>query len=222
MTTVVVADDHQIVRVGLRALLATAEDIQLVGEASDGLEAIRACAELGPDVLVAELQLPHLDGVEVLRRVRQHSPGTRVVVHSVHAAEAVVVETLRHGAMGYVWKGAHVDDLVQAVRAAADGRRYLSPPFADRAHDIHALAASGPRGDPYDTLTARERQVLRLAVEGLTLKEIGVRLSMSRRTAETHRAHLMRKLGLRSPTDLIRYALRRGLLPPEGPGTAGG
>jgi DNA-binding NarL/FixJ family response regulator len=222
VTTVVLADDHWIVRTGLRAVFGATPDLNVVGEAVDGLDAVRLCAELRPDVLLVDLTMPGLSGLEVTRQVVRRALGARVVVQSMHASEEYVLEAFRQGALGYVLKGSEARDVVQAVRAVAAGRRYLSPALAERAIEAYALEARKPRDDPYDKLTTREREVLQLTSEGLTLAEIGRRLSTSPRTAETHRANMMRKLGLRTQSDLIQYAIRRGLLPREAPRPSAG
>ncbi len=215
MTTIVLADDHHIVRQGLRVLLEGQPDFQLVGEAGDGLEAVQLTERLKPDVLIIDLMMPSLNGLEAARQVSQRSPHTRVVVLSMHANEAYVLEALRNGAAGYVLKDSSAADLVHAVREVVAGRRYLSSPLSERAIAAYIQKASDVALDPYEMLTNREREVLHLAAEGYTNAEIADQLSISPRTAETHRANLMHKLGLRTHTDLIRYALRRGILPME-------
>ena len=215
MTTIVLADDHHVVRQGLRVLLEGQPDFQLVGEAGDGLEAIQLTERLKPDVLLIDLMMPSLNGLEATRQVSQRSPHTRVVILSMHANEAYVLEALRNGAAGYVLKDSSAADLVHAVREVIAGRRYLSPPLSERAIAAYIQKASDVTLDPYEMLTNREREVLHLAAEGYTNAEIADQLSISPRTAETHRANLMHKLGLRTHTDLIRYALRRGILPME-------
>ena len=215
MTTIVLADDHHIVRQGLRALLEGQPDFQLVGEAGDGLEAVQLTERLKPDVLIIDLMMPSLNGLEATRQVSQRSPHTRVVILSMHANEAYVLEALRNGAAGYVLKDSSAADLVHAVREVVAGRRYLSSPLSERAIAAYIQKASDVALDPYEMLTHREREVLHLAAEGYTNAEIADQLSISPRTAETHRANLMHKLGLRTHTDLIRYALRRGILPME-------
>jgi two-component system response regulator NreC len=215
MTTIVLADDHHVVRQGLRALLEGQPDFQLVGEAGDGLEAVQLTERLKPDVLIIDLMMPSLNGLEATRQIGQRSPHTRVVILSMHANEAYVLEALRNGAAGYVLKDSSAADLVQAVREVVAGRRYLSAPLSERAIATYIQKASDVALDPYEMLTNREREVLHLAAEGRTNAEIADQLSISPRTAETHRANLMHKLGLRTHTDLIRYALRRGILPME-------
>jgi DNA-binding NarL/FixJ family response regulator len=160
--------------------------------------------------------MPGLSGLEVTRQVHERFPQTRIVVLSMHASEPYVMEALRNGASGYVLKESSAADLIQAVREVMAGRHYLSQPLSDRA--IQAYAERGQSAaslDPYETLTAREREVLHLAAEGYSSTEMAAKLGISPRTVETHRAHLMRKLNLQNQSELIRYALRRGLLPPE-------
>ncbi len=215
MTTIVLADDHHVVRQGLRSLLEAEPDFSVVGEAGDGLEATQLVERLQPDVLVLDLMMPSLNGLEVTRQVSQRSPQTHVVILSMHPNEAYVLEALRAGAAAYVLKESTSAELVRAVREAVAGRRYLSPPLSERAIEAYMQKAESAALDPYETLTAREREVLHLVAEGHTNAEIADRLFISRRTVETHRANMMRKLGLRTQTDLISYVLRRGILPME-------
>lgn len=212
-TTIVLADDHPVVRQGLRAVLEAEPDFCIIGEAGDGLETAQLVERLRPHVLVVDLMMPSLTGLEVTRQVRQRSPHTRVVMLSMYANEAYVLEALRNGAAGYVLKDAGADELVRAVREVAASRRYLSPPLSEGAIEAYLQKTQATPLDPYETLTTREREVLHLAAEGLSNPEIGARLGISPRTAETHRANLMRKLGLQGQTDLIRYAIRRGIIP---------
>jgi DNA-binding NarL/FixJ family response regulator len=216
--TAVLADDHPIVRQGLRTLLAGEGGCTVVGEAADGLTAIDLIARLRPDVAILDVQLPDLDGLEVARRAREKAPEAKVVMLSMHGDEPYVVDALRYGALGYVLKGSATSDLIAAVHAAVAGRRFLSAPLAERAIDAYARRAEETARplDRYELLTAREREVLQLAAQGMSNAEIGERLAISPRTAETHRANLMRKLGLDSQTDLVRLAVGRGLIPPTG------
>jgi two-component system response regulator NreC len=218
MTTIsiVLADDHRVVRQGLRALLEAEADFRLVGETGDGLETVQLVERLKPDVLIVDLMMPSMNGLEVARQVGQRSSQTRVVILSMHANEGYVLEALRNGAAAYVLKDSSAADLVRAVHEVVAGRRYLSPPLSERAVEAYLRKAEPATLDPYETLTLREREVLHLAAEGYTNAEIAERLSISPRTAETHRANMMRKLDLHTQTDLIRYALRRGILPMEG------
>ena len=214
-TTIVLADDHHVVRQGLRALLEAEPDFTVVGEAADGLEAVHLVERMQPNVLVLDLMLPGLSGLEVTRQVRQRSPQTRVVILSMHANEAYVVEALRNGAAAYVLKDASAAELVHAVREVAAGRHYLSPPLSERAIEFYRQKAQAATQDVYETLTTREREVLHLAAAGHSIAEIAARLGISPRTVETHRTNLMHKLGIHTQTNLVRYALRRGILPME-------
>lgn len=215
--SVVVADDHHIVRRGLRALLDGEADIRVVGEAADGLDAVAVVERLQPHVLVLDLMMPGINGLEVARRVRHRESRTQVVMLSMYGDEGYILEALRNGAMAYVLKDADPRDLLTAVRDAASGRRYLSLPLSENAvaEYMERFQTSAPAG--YETLTTREREVLHLVTEGHTNARIGERLGISPRTADTHRTNLMRKLHLHSQTDLVRYALQRGIIVLEGP-----
>ncbi len=213
--SILLADDHQVVRLGLRALLEAEADFKIAGEAADGLEAKAMVERLQPDLLVLDLMMPGLNGMEVTRQARQLSPRTKIVILSMQANEAYVLEALRHGASGYVLKQSNMAELVQAIRQVLEGRDYLSPEFTQRAIEAYKQKAEAATHDPYDTLTTREREVLQLAAEGRTSPEIAEKLFLSPRTVEMHRSNLMRKLGLANQTELVRYALWRGLLPPE-------
>lgn len=214
---ILLADDHQVVREGFRALLQAEADFEIVAETGDGLDAVRLVEQHKPQVLVVDLMMPGLNGLEVARQITQRSPRTRIVVLSMHANEAYVLEALKNGASAYVLKDASAAELVRAVREASAGRRYLSPPLSEPAIDSYIQRArTSDTLDLYDTLTNREREVLQLAAEGHTNAEIAGRLFISPRTVETHRANVMHKIGLRSQTELVRYALQRGILPMEG------
>jgi two-component system, NarL family, response regulator NreC len=208
---VVLADDHVVVRLGLRALLEAEPGITVVGEAIDGQQALDLVAELAPDVLVLDLVMPGVTGLDVLKRLVERGTRTRVVVLSMHGTDAHAAEARRHGAIGYVMKEAGASEIVLAVRHAAEGRPFLSSLLSESRIDAYLSLPQVPVG-PDDTLTARERQVLLLVAQGLTNSDIGKRLSISRRTAETHRSNLLRKLGLKGQQELLRYALKHGIL----------
>ena len=213
--TIVLADDHEIVRQGLRLLLEAEAGFAVVGTTADGLRVVEMVEREDPDVLVLDLMLPGLSGLDLTRQVLKRSPRTRVVILSMYSSVAYVAEALRNGAMAYVLKDAGGGELIGAIHAAATGRRYLSPPLSEKAVEAYERKAREAEVDIYETLTSREREVLHLAAEGLTASAIAERLGISPRTAETHRANLMRKLGLHGRTDLVRYALSRGILPLE-------
>lgn len=210
--SILLADDHQIVRQGLRTLLEAEPDFYIAGEAGDGLEALQLVERLKPDVLVLDLMMPGLNGLEVTRQTRQRSSQTHIVILSMYANEAYVLEALKNGAAAYVLKRASAEELVQAVREVVADRRYLSAPFSQRAIESYVDKAKEGVVDPYETLTNREREVLQLAAEGYNNPEIAERLFISPRTVEMHRGNLMHKLGLQSQAELIHYAVRRGLI----------
>jgi two-component system response regulator NreC len=217
VATIVLADDHPVVRQGLRALLEREAGFSVIGEAADGLQAADLVERTKPDVLVLDLVMPGLGGLDVAREVVRRSPRTRVVILSMHASEAFVVQAFRSGASAYVLKDSSTAELVRAIREVLAGRRHLSPPLSDTAIEVYVARAKQGEVDVYERLTSRERQVLHLAAEGLSNPAMGERLGISPRTAQTHRAHVMEKLGLRTRRDLIVYAVNRGLLP-EAPG----
>jgi two-component system, NarL family, response regulator NreC len=210
--SILLADDHPVVRRGVRALLEAEPDLAVAAETGDGLETVRLLERLRPDVLVLDLMLPGLSGLEVLRLAAERSPRTRAVVLSMHCNRAFVAAALKNGAIGYVLKDCSEEHLVRAVHEAAAGRRYLSPPVTQMALDAYVDQVRAASTDPHETLTAREREVLQLAAEGKTNPQIAARLHISPRTVENHRARLMHKLGLQNQSDLVRHALRHGLI----------
>lgn len=209
---IVIADDHPIVRKGLRDLLESREGFSVTGEAADGLEAIRLVEQLKPEVLLLDLMMPGLSGLEALRKIRRRSPSTRVIVFSMYGSEPYVLEALKGGATGFVLKDSAPADILTAIHEVCAGRHYLSPSLSEYAIEVYLAKSTESTSDPYETLTAREREVLYLAAEGRSTQETADRLFISPRTVETHRTHLMRKLGLHSQADLIHYAARRGLI----------
>jgi DNA-binding NarL/FixJ family response regulator len=210
--SVLLADDHLVVRRGLRAVLEGEADLKIVGEVADGAKVVDATETLRPDVLILDLMLPNLGGLQILRELGKLQLPTRVVVLSMHSSEGYVTEALGLGALGYVIKDSGADDLIRAVRQVAAGRRFLSPPLSETLLEAYNQRLEAASRDPFDTLTIREREVLLLAAQGHTSAEIAAQLSISPRTAESHRSNLMQKLGLHSQSDLIRFALRRRIL----------
>lgn len=210
MITAIIADDHEIVRRGLRSLLET-HNCKMIAEASDGLVAAQAVEKFKPNLLFLDLNMPRLHGLEVLKQTRTSSPNTRVIVLSMHNDEPYVIEALRAGASAYLLKGSESEEIAQALKEVLAGRRYLSAPLSEWA--INALATKvAEASDPLSTLSPREREVLQLATEGYGNPEIAEKLFISPRTAETHRTNLMRKLALHTQTDLVRFAIRKGLI----------
>lgn len=215
MIRILLADDHPVVRAGLRALLEGEPDFKILGEAVDGLQAIHLAKSLKPDVLVLDIVMPDMDGLEVTRRVRGRSLRTRVVILSIHANESYAAQALRNGASAYVVKNAPTQCLMDAIRAAVAGKIFLSPPLSTKTIQSYLAKMQGSRFDPFSLLTTRERVVLQLTVRGLTATEIGSQLFISSRTVETHRAHIATKLGLRTQAELIHFALQNQMLPME-------
>jgi DNA-binding NarL/FixJ family response regulator len=212
---VLLADDHTIVREGVRLCLEAMGDIAVVAEAEDGQEAVQLAMLLRPDVAVVDLTMPRLNGVEAIRQIKRDLPSTEVVVLSVHDSEAYVVQALRAGAAGYVLKRNAATELAAAIRAAHDGQAYLHPSIARRVIDdylsrIHA--SEDAITEPHERLTPREREVLQLAAEGHSTRAIAGLLCLSTKTVEHHRASLMTKLGLHGQTELVKYAIRVGLV----------
>ncbi len=215
MIRVLLADDHTIVREGVRLCLEAFGDISVVAEAEDGQEAVQLAVQLRPDVAVVDLTMPRLNGVEAIRQIRRDVPDTEVVVLSVHDSEAYVVQALRAGAAGYVLKRNAATELAAAIRAAHDGQAYLHPSVARRVIDDYLSrirASENSVSEPHERLTPREREVLQLAAEGHTTRAIAGLLCLSTKTVEHHRASLMTKLGLHGQTELVKYAIRAGLV----------
>jgi len=213
---VLLADDHPIVRQGLRNLLNSEQDFIVVGEASDGLRAIELANQLHPDVLVVDLMMPVLNGLEVIRRTKHSMPGLHIIVLSMQNADAYIVDAFKSGASGYVLKDTGPAELIQAIRNVIAGQRYLSPEISERLINPYSQQSGETIDDPYQRLSNREREVLQLTAEGLTNAEIATRLFISTRTAELHRSNFMSKLNLHSPNELVRYALKRGILSLDG------
>ena len=216
MIRVLLADDHTIVRQGVRMVLEAMGDISVVAEAEDGQAAVQLAGQLRPDVAVVDLTMPRLNGVEAIRQIRRDCPSTEVVVLSVHDSEAYVVQALRAGAAGYVLKRNAATELAAAIRAAHAGQAYLHPSVARRVIDdylsrIHSSSDSTV-SEPHERLTPREREVLQLAAEGHTTRAIAGLLCLSTKTVEHHRASIMTKLGLHGQTELVKYAIRAGLV----------
>ncbi len=212
-TSIVLADDHLVVREGLRAILEANPEYEVVAEAADGLETVQVVESLRPDILVLDLMMPNLPGLEVIRQVAKRSSTTRVVVVSMHADEAYVLQALRNGAFGYVIKTSGADELTKAITRAASSLHYLSPPLSERAIEIYLQRVIADDLDPYDTLSGREREVLHLPASGHTNARIAESLSLSDRTVESHCRNIMKKLKVDSRVGMVRYALLRELSP---------
>jgi DNA-binding NarL/FixJ family response regulator len=210
---IVVADDHTILRRGLRLVLERESDLRVIGEASNGREAIEAAERDKPDVIVMDIGMPLLNGIEATRRISADHPKTAVVILSVHSDEAYILRALKAGARGYLLKDSAETDLIQAVRAVAAGKAFFSPVVSKVLADDY-LRQVRQKGvdDPYDLLTPRERELLQLIAELKATKEIADLLCVSPHTVDTHRSNLMQKLNVHSIPELILYAVRKGVI----------
>ena len=211
MIRVVVADDHHLVRQGIRALLEKPGDIEVVGEAADGQEAIELVQRLLPDVLVIDFSMPRLNGIEAVRRIQDLGVKTRALILSMYSDDTLVRQALRSGAGGYLLKRAVSDELLLAVRAVGRGDTFLSPEVAGPVI-TGVLEGNGRTEGPLDQLTSREREVLQLIIEGHTNRAIATHLHLSEKTIEKHRGHLMAKLDTHDTVALVRLAIKHGLL----------
>ncbi len=212
---VLIVDDHTIVRQGLRKLLESEGDIEIVGEAADGRDAVAKAADLAPSVVLLDISMPGLNGLEAIRQIMKRSPKTRVLVLSMHKNEAYVLQALRHGASGYVLKESASEEIVTALRALGRGESYLSPSISRVVIDDYLRINSGGEQAGrtlYESLTAREREIFQLLAEGLKNHEVAERLHVSVKTVETHRAHVMEKLGLNNIAELVKYAIEIGIV----------
>lgn len=208
------ADDHAVVRSGLRLLLEAQPDLVIVGEAENGEEAIRRTAELEPDVVLMDIEMPGMNGIEAARRIKAQSPDTSVLALTMYEDDQYFFEMLRAGASGYVPKRAAPDELATAIRAVSRGEVFLHPSLAGRLVQDYLRRGPAAEGESLEdeTLTPREQEVLTLIAEGLSNNEIADRLVISAKTVDRHRENLMRKLNLHNRVDLVKYALRKGLI----------
>ncbi|MBI5443319.1 MAG: response regulator transcription factor [Deltaproteobacteria bacterium] len=210
-TRVLLVDDHALFLEGLRSLLAEVADIDVVGEARDGRAALQLCGELSPDVVIMDVTMPELNGIDAARRIRDRSASTRVIALSMHTEPRVVAEMLKAGATGYIPKASAPSELLAAIRTVAEGQTYLSPDL-DTEKVSAWLEKRGGRGAPArPSLSSREREVVQLLAEGKSTAEIAMLLGVGTSTIETYRRRVLLKLGLRTLADLVRYAVREGL-----------
>ena len=210
---ILLADDHTVMRDGLRALLERQPDIEVVAEAADGRECVRLAEEQSPDVVVMDIAMPNMNGIEATRRIMADRPRTAIVILSMHQDESYVLRALKAGAKGYLLKDSLRADVIEAIRAVAQGRSFLTRKIGRILQEDYVRQLQN-RGldDTYDLLTAREREILQLIAEGRTNKEVATLLNLSVTTVETHRTHILQKLGLHSVPELILYAVRKGII----------
>jgi two-component system response regulator NreC len=212
MKTVLLVEDHALVRRGIRTMLEVEADMKVVGECGDGREAVRLFNRLRPDLVLMDVVMPDLNGIETTRQMVASRPGSRIIMLSMHADGQYVVESFRAGASGYVLKDAAFGELLSAIKAVRDGKRYLSPPLSEAALTDYVRATRGERSvSELDILSNREREVLQLIGEGNSSAEIAGKLEISVRTVETHRQHIMEKLHIHSVAGLTKFAIRHGL-----------
>ncbi len=209
--TVLIADDHKLVRQGMIAMLQTQSDISVIGEAADGMEAIKLVASLQPDVVLLDVMMPNLNGIEAAFQIRQRGYKSKIVFLSMHANPSYAVRGLHNGALGYVLKDSDFSEIVAAIRNANEGKRYLSTAIADEVLDM-LLSNEGDKVGSLECLSPREREVLQMIAEGNTNAAIAEKLSLSVRTIEAHRARIMSKLRISSQAELVRFAIEQGLV----------
>jgi two-component system response regulator NreC len=210
---VLLADDHTILRAGLRMLLDAQPDIEVVGEASDGKQALAEAQRLQPDLVLMDITMPEMNGIEATRQIKRSLDTTRVLILTMHENEEYLFQVLRAGASGYILKEAAGTELISAIRIVFSGRFYMSPSAQSMmVGDYLQRVRSGEERDSYSALTEREREILKLVAEGHTNNQIAERLFISPKTVDTHRTHIMDKLNLHSRAELVKYAMRRGLL----------
>lgn len=211
--SIVLADNHPILLQGLRTVLDMEKDLVVIGDAGNGLETVKLVRDLIPDILVMDLIMPVLNGLEAAFQINKLSIKTNIVIFSMYDDDEYVLQAMRNGALGYVLKDSSIDELLEAVRQAAVGERYLSLPLSERLVNLYIENIDTITQNPYELLTGREREVLQMVAEGRSNAEMANVLSISRRTIETHRANMMRKLGLKNKTDIIHYAVKHRILP---------
>ncbi len=210
---ILLADDHVVMRNGLRLLLERQPNLEVVGEAADGREAVELAASVKPDIVVMDIAMPHLNGVEAARQIAARSPQTAIAILSMHSDESYVIRSLKAGARAYLLKDSAEADLIAAIHAISEGKSFFSPAVRKILKEdyMHQLAEMGAE-DSYELLTNREREVLQLVAEGKSNKEVANLLNLSLYTVETHRTHILQKLNLHSVPELILYAVRKGII----------
>ncbi len=207
---ILLADDHEILREGLRRMIEKEPDMEVVGEAEDGRSVLKMARKLTPDVIVMDITMPDLNGMDATRKILSETPGTRVLALSMHQDRKFVLGMLEAGAMGYLLKGCKFEELVTAIRSVARKNVYLSPKIADMV--VKGFLGKSPKKFAQPALSDREREVLQLLAEGHSVKETAFKLGVSAKTVETHRKHIMEKLQISNSSEMVKYALREGLI----------
>jgi len=208
---ILLADDHKIIRDGLRALIDKQEGMKVIADAENGRLAVELTRDLVPNVVVMDVSMPDLNGVEATRQIHSFNPNTKIIALSMYSDRRFVMEMLKSGASGYLLKDCAFEELIQAIKTVSENHTYLSPGVADIVVEDVVHQSDNNRGTVFDILTAREREVLQLLTEGKSTKQIAAQCHVSVKTIETHRQHIMDKLGIRSVAELTKYAIREGL-----------
>jgi len=211
--TIILADDHKLVRQGMRSLLTAQPDFEVIGETNDGQEALKLIETLTPDIAILDVMMPNLNGIETARLAIQHGTRTRIIFLSMHANATYAVRALQSGALAYVLKDSDFSEMLQAIENVMEGRRYLSTAIADEVFEMLLNADKG-KDDSLEILSPRECEILQLIAEGNTNVVVAEKLSLSVRTIESHRSNIMRKLRLASHSDMVKYAINKGLITP--------
>lgn len=211
---VMIVEDHALVRAGMRALLEKIDGIEVTSTVGDGWEAVKAVQTDAPDLVLMDIAMPELNGLDATSRIVKESPATRVILLSMHANEEYLQQALQSGALGYLLKGAELAELELAIKTVSRGESYLTPAVAKYAIEAYREKSDGPTG-PLAKLSMRQREILQLIAEGHTTKDIAQRLNVSVKTVETHRAHLMERLEIHDVPGLVRFAVRVGLIQPD-------
>jgi DNA-binding NarL/FixJ family response regulator len=212
---ILLADDHTIVRQGLSQAIQQEDDMEVVGQAENGLGTVELAKELSPDIVIMDISMPDLNGIEAARQIRQEAPGVKIIALSMHSAKRFVTEMFKVGALGYLLKDCDYDELARAVRTVAAGQTYLSPSISDVVVEDMVHNPKQSRSTAFTVLTPREREVLQLMAEGNTTKQIGLRLHISPKTVEAHRLRVMNKLDIDNVAQLTKYAIQEGLTSAE-------
>jgi len=213
---VLLAEDHHIIRQGIRSLLEKEKGIEVIGEATDGRETVDLAKQLQPDVVVMDISMPNMNGIEATRKICQENPDIKVIALSVHSDDPFVSGMLTAGASGYLLKDCLLDELIKAIEMVTKGRLYLSARIAQKVVQEYKSLKSRENRSIFHTMTAREREVLQLIAEGKSMKEIGAILFVSEKTVATHKQHIMEKLGVHTVPDLVKIAIREGLIHLDG------